>query len=48
MGWYNLIHEMYLIEFDRRFIQGADRNGFVKFVSLNLIRFLSNALLEFD
>ena len=35
---------MYLIEFDKRFIQGADRNGFVKFV----IRFLSNTLLEFD
>ena len=39
---------VYLIEFDRRFVQGADRNGFVKFVWLNLMRFLSNALLEFD
>ena len=48
MAWYNLIDEMYLIDLDKRFIQGAERNRLVKFFWLNLIRFLSNALLEFD
>ena len=42
MGSQNLIYEMYLIEFYPRFIQGADRNGFVKFVWLNLIRLSYN------